>query len=187
MFKYIIIALSAFGVGTAFMPHAAAIVQGTLGTTSTMIINVQIQINREVRIFGINTIGLGAFDFDQPQTQGESSFCVHDSGASFGAGFTYSITFTGANNPGAFVLQAGGNTIAYSVAYDDSLSGTNFRPVSPGVALTGNLNAAPSAISCIGVGGENGRTRITVLRADALGAPNNTYTDTLSILITPDV
>lgn len=162
-----------------------AAVQGTLGPSSTMTLNVEIEIGREVRVFRLDPINLGVFDFNTAQTQGNDTFCVYDNGAAF-PGMTYAISFNGTSTPGSFNLASGGNTIPYQVEYDDSQSGSNFRIAAPGVPLTGNINGSTGSGGCGSVGGNNGNVRITVTNAAAGGSPSGIYTDTLSILVEPD-
>lgn len=163
---------------------AWAAIQGTLGATSTLTINVEIEVGREVRVFGLDPIDLGTFDFSLSQVQGSDTFCVYDNGAAFSQ--TYIITFTSTNNPGNFELASGGNTIDYQVEYDDSQTGTNFRGAASGGPITGNVNGSTGDVNCSSVGGDNGNVRVTVLAANAGSAPNGIYTDTLSILVSPD-
>lgn len=175
--------------GAAFLPFMAAqwawaVTQGLLGPSSTMTINVEIVIGRELRVFSLDPVDLGVFDFTQAQMQGNDTFCVYDNGATFGQ--TYRITFTSTNNPGNFELANGGNVIDYQVEYDDSQAGTNFRAAGSGTPITGNINASSGDTNCTSVGGDNGNVRITVTNAQAGNSPAGVYTDTLSILVEPE-
>ena len=166
--------------------EAWAVVQGTLGPTSTFIINLQVEVSRRVRVFRLTDINLGTFDFSQPSVSGQDVFCIHDSGAAF-PGYTYNVTFDGTNNPGSFELISGGNTIPYQVEFDDTNTGSGLTAVTAGVPLTGNSNASVNTGNCTPTGAaDNATVRVTVLRADASGSPDGSYSDVLSVTVAPD-
>ena len=162
-----------------------AVTQGTLGPSSTLTMNFEIEIGREVRVFNLDSVDLGVFDFNNAQIQNNETFCVYDNGAAF-TGMTYRITFDSANTPGVFELVNGANTIAYQVEYDDSQTSSNFRTASPGSPITGNVNGSTGDTDCTSVGGDNGNVRITVNRTDAQGSPDGVYSDTISVLVEPE-
>ncbi len=172
-------------LGNMAAPYAGAVVQGTLGATSTFIINLEVEIFRRVRVFRLTDINLGTFDFSQPAQSAQDLFCVHDSGAA--SGYTYNITFNGTNTPGAFELDSAGNTIAYEVEFDDTNTGSGLVPVMAGVPISGNTNPSPNTGNCTPTGAaDNAMVRVTVLNSAATGAPAGSYSDILSITVAPD-
>ena len=182
--KALILTLSAIA-GAWAAPQAYAVVQGTLGPTSTFIINLEIEILRRVRVFRLTNINLGKFDFSQPSQSGQDLFCVHDSGA--GGGYTYNITFDGMNTPGSFELNNAGNTIEYQVEFDDTNTGAGLVTATAGVPITGNTNASINTGNCTPTGAaDNAMVRVTVLNSAASGSPAGTYTDVLSVTVAPD-
>lgn len=157
---------------------AIAATDGTLGLTSTGTVNItvstgdQIQISGMVDIVGGHVVGS---DF-----VGTTPVCIYKNGADNTFRINADSNFAG----GGFNLADGGgaNPVAYTVNYFDGAGNTTAMVENTDVAVD---NANDQATDC---SSGNAAQTFTITAADAAlqAVPAGTYTDTLTILVTPN-
>ncbi len=99
---------------------------------------------------------------------------------------SYAITVTSSN--GSYVLKKGTQTIPYSLYWNDggvgNLSSSAGTQLSDGVKLSNRANANILSTSC--AAGLNARLTIKITQAAMTAALAGTYTDTITLLLSPD-
>lgn len=179
-FKTTVFAASMIASGSVM----AVPVQGTVGATSTGSLDISVDVEDLVRISGLSDILL---TFDVTGTgdiSGTSTACIYRNGAG-----TYSLNATGDGASSAFTISNASPTptaIAYSVEWDDAVTGTAATAVSSGTPLTGQTGANTVSDDCSTGGGANALVRVTVPRASLVAAPAGTYNGTLTLEIAPE-
>lgn len=158
-----------------------AATNGSLGATSTGTVNVSITIPSLVQITGLNDITLSSTS-SYPAT-GNTSACIYSNVASpLGS---YYVTATSLNTSGTdFRVQDGATDyIVYSAYWNNTSAAT------PTTALTSGTKTAQqtggSAVSLTCGGGANANFNISFSASQVEGAPAATYSDVVTILITP--
>ena len=158
-----------------------AATDGVVGTTSTGTLDIQVDVDDLVRISGLSDILL---TFDATGTGdviGSSTACIYRNGAG-----DYNVTASGSGAASAFTIQNGAavpTVIAYTVAWDDAVTGTNTSAVTALTPLTGQSGANTVADDCSTGGGANAFVEITIPRADLSAAPAGTYNGTLTLVV----
>jgi len=159
---------------------SAAPTQGTLGATSTGIINISASVPNRARITGLVDV---AFTNQDPNTAASSNqdVCVWSNTATKG----YTVTATGSGAASAFTLSNGTTTVPYSVQWNASsgqTSGTALTAGAASVSLTSTATnqtcaSGPTASASLIVG-------ITTANLGGMTA-GSSYTGTLTLLVTP--
>ena len=174
-FKMIQAAAVAASLAVASFAGAAhAATNGTLGATSTGSVDINAVIPNLAQISGLDDINLGTWS--GADLSGSDQFCVFSSTRS------YTITATSGNGTGAtFRLKdAGTNFIAYTVSWTDSAPATT--------ALTSGTASGAQATSATSVncgGADNTTVSVNVPSANIASVPAGNYSDTLTLLVTP--
>lgn len=158
----------------AFAGTAHAATQGTLGSTSTGSIEINATIPNLAQISRLDDIGLGTWS--GADLNGNDQFCVFSSTRS------YTITATSANGTGTtFRLKdSGTNYIAYNVSWTDSSSSTSTLS---NATASGAQATSATAVNCAGA--DNTTVSINVPSANVAAVPAGSYSDTLTLLVTP--
>ncbi len=161
-----------------------AATDGIVGATSTGTLDISVDVEDLVRISGLSDILL-TFDITGTgDIVGSSTACVYRNGAG-----TYTVNATGSGTANAFTIQDAGPTptpIAYTVGWDDSVTGAGVSAVSSGTLLTNQLGANTVSDDCSTGGGANAFVEVTVPRASLVAAPAGTYNGTLTLEIAPE-
>ena len=154
---------------------ATAATDGTLGLTSTGTTDISIIKGDTAQITGLTDIVLAPWTINNPTPIGTSPACVYTSTG------TYQMTATSANGSGTtFRLTDGTNFINYTVQWNDGVGG--LTPTSNGTPLAGLTGDAVST-NC---GGATPATvHVNITNGQMNAAPEGTYGDTLTVLITP--
>ncbi len=163
---------------------AGAATQGTVGTTSTGSVDLDILVPGLVLVNNLDDLtltyapGTDASDIE--------AFCVWST-----PGLVYDITFVGANpNAGTtFTASSGSDDVEYSVEFDDQVGGINgWLPVSDNVTLINGGNGFVSATGATpGCSTDNARIQITALETGNLDVvAAGVYEDTLTLLVSPN-
>ncbi len=162
------------GVAAAVASGAYAATDGVPGFTSTGTLDINLQVNDEVRISNLQDILLGTFA--GVDVSGSSGACIYRNSAT-----TYQITGTGDGAANAFTLTDGTSTVPYSVSYTDSAATSS---MTSGVALTAR-DGADNDVDCLNTG-DNATVDVTVTAADASTLPAGTYAGTLTLVVAPN-
>ena len=163
---------------------AIAATQGTVGATSTGTLDISVDVEDLVRISGLSDILL---TFDVTGTGdivGSSTACIYRNGAG-----NYTVNATGDGAANAFTIQNAApvpTPIAYTVAWDDAVTGTAAVGVTSGTPLAGQTGANTVSDDCSTGGGANAFVEVTVPRASLVAAPAGTYNGTLTLEIAPE-
>ncbi len=175
------IALLASLVTTAGVATAAT--QGTQGPTSSGTSDVSVTKENTALITGIDDIAFGTLGFLTAPEVLTSSMCVYAANAG-----AYNITVSSLN--GGFVMNAavGTGTLAYTVRWADRTE--TLAAVTENVALT-TLTGSATELDCGadtagGVANSNAILEVSIDDAAYNAAPTGVYSDTLTLLITPE-
>lgn len=166
-------------VALASAGPALAATNGNLGTgagaTSQGQSVVTLTIPDLIKISDVNDLTLN-YDTGTQQYQASDGVCVYRNGTG-----NYSITASSGNGTGSFVLNDGsGNTLPYSVSWNGTNLTEGTNDDNGGSFYTGDTTSA----SC--GGGTNATVQAVVSEADAAAAPQATYDDTLSLMVTAE-
>lgn len=169
---------------TATSGLAFAATDGTEGLTSTGTSDVSVTKENTALISGIDDIAFGTLGLLPTPAVETSAMCVYAANAG-----AYGITITSGSGNGAFAMnEPGGGTLAYSVRWADA-SGT-LTAVADGTPTT-TLLGSSTELDCAsdtanGVANSNAILEVTIAEAEYNAAPSGVYTDTLTLLITPE-
>lgn len=175
---------TALVTGVLLSSSAFSATPGTVGATSTGTLDISVDVEDLVRISGLSDIIL---TFDVTGTgpiTGSSTACVYRNG-----GGDYSIEATGSGTASAFTIQNASATptpIAYTVGWDDAVTGTAVSAATSGTPLTGQTGANTVSDDCSTGGGANAFVEVTVPRASLSAAPAGTYNGTLTLEVSPE-
>lgn len=160
--------------------QAIAATDGSLGTTSTGIINISASVPNRARITGLSDV---SFANQNPSTAASNAqnVCVWSNTATKG----YTITATGSGTASAFTLTNGTGTVPYSVQWAASKDQTSGSALTAGTASSSLISTAtqqtcssgPTASASLIVG-------IATTDLGGMTAGSN-YTGTLTLLVTP--
>lgn len=166
--------------------HAFASTRGTIGPTSTGSFTFSVTKVSAARISGLNdmVISWPATDTDIIWS---SDVCVISSRASG----TYTIMATGsARAGGAFIISGANATLPYKVAWDSGRDGNlsnNRVSLTPGVTSPPVDGASTDDRLCQGSSaGRTARLVITIPRQSLRAAAPGSYSDTLTLLVSPN-
>ena len=169
-------------VTVAATPAAAVPTQGSLGDTSTGVINISASVPSRVRISGLSDINFGSLEPTSTARRNQS-VCVWSNSSTRG----YKITALGSGAGNAFELGGTGLTaVPYSVEWAASsgqTTGTSLTAGSPSgglvsTAVTSACNAGPSSSASLIVSLSS--STLESMTADAA------YTGALTLVVAPE-
>ena len=175
---------SALAVLAAAPSFADAATQGTLGVTSTGIVNLSITKSVQAQISDLTDMTLPNWSIGDPAVQLTSNVCVYSSTGN------YRITATGSGLANIFTLGSGLNLLAYSVTWNAGGAGAlgnTGTTLLPGIASPSFTTASLASVTCGGSATDTARVIVGVPQTVmTLAASSNTaYTGTLTLLVTP--
>lgn len=158
-----------------------AATQGTLGTTSSGTVGVSITIPSLVQISGLSDITLGSTS-TFPAT-GSTTACVY-SNVSSPSG-SYFVTASSLNTAATNfrVKDSGTNFIVYSAFWNNTSAATQTTALTSGTKTTQQTGGSATSVTC--GGSANANFNISFSASQVQGAAAATYTDTVTVLITP--
>ena len=148
---------------------------GSLAATSSGTTVLSLSVPNLVQISGLANVGLTGYVPGSDST-GSSDACVYSNAAG-----NYYVTLT--STSGAFNLTDGSNTIPYAVTWDDTPASTP-SPDSVVYATKSGLQAGNASSTTCG-GTPNASLAVTVNSADMAAKPAGSYSDTITILVSP--
>lgn len=178
--KRLLAAAAIAACGMAAGQAAAAPTQGTLGATSTGIINISASVPNRARITGLSDV---AFTNQDPNTAASNAqnVCVWSNTATKG----YTITATGSGTSNAFTLTNGTTTVPYSVAWAASSNQTSGSALVAGTA-SGSLTSTATQQACTSGPTASASLIVGISTTDLGGmVAGSSYTGTLTLLVTP--
>ncbi len=158
----------------------AAPTQGTLGATSTGIINISASVPNRARITGLSDV---AFTNQDPNTAASNaqSVCVWSNTATKG----YTITATGSGTASAFTLSNGTTTVPYNVSWNATSGQTSGSALVAGTA-SGSLTSTATNQTCASGPTASASLIVDMTTANLGGmTAGSSYTGTLTFLVTP--
>lgn len=166
--KILAVAMAAAGLAGSGVSMAAT--DGTVGATSNGSSVINLIIPSLIRVTGFADITLGTYNGDSLARSGSSPACVSRNSAG-----NYSVAASSAN--GSFALKSGvlATTIPYTVTW--SGTGLTYSAVTGSFAADSNTLAACTPVA--------GRLAVGVPAAGMDAALPGTYTDTVTILVSP--
>lgn len=176
--KRMIRTLSVIGFVVFSAGHLYAATDGLLGTSSTGTATVSVTVPALIKISGMDNMAFGTWP-GSGDLNDNQNVCVYTNKA---AG-TYRITGTGDGSGNAFTMASGGNTLAYSVYYNDATGTTGEQLLTAGTPLTGQSGAHTTSQTCSG--GTNGNYHVEVLETDLLAVPSGDYSGLLTLVVEP--
>lgn len=147
---------------------------GTLGATSQGDFEIIVALQDLVQISRLDDLNFGTYA-GTGALNGAENFCVYRNGTG-----AYQATLTGDGTSNAFTIASGGNTMPYTVTYDD---GSGAVAATTGTVITGQSGSSTS-IDC----GSSDNTTVNISIAESVlqASPTGTYQGTLTILIGPE-
>lgn len=166
--------IMALAGGTAW-----AATQGSVGTTSTGTVDLQVTIGTLARISDLDDLDLGQFTGSGDLSDNDD-VCVWSSGSS-----GYNITGTGSGTGGAFTLGAGAELVTYTVEWASTSGQTTGSSLTSGSALTGQTTAATST-DCNAGASPSASLIVKVAESEMLGKSAAAFTGTLTLVVAPE-
>lgn len=163
-----------------FLPVAAfaQTADGSLGSTSTGQIDLDLRVNDSVEITSLNSIDLGSYGGgDTGGINSGDSFCVYVNGAD-----DFTITPTSTNGQFALKGDTDGDEIEYTVKFANASAGAD-----SGNAIAFNASTATffgSQLRDCG-GKDNASIDVSIKEQEIRDATTDTYQDTLILLVNP--
>ena len=154
---------------------SVAATDGAFGLVSQGSTDISIIRGDTAQASGLEDIILAPWSQGDPSPRGTATACIYTSTGS------YQISASSSNGAGTtFRLSSGTSFINYTVRWNDGVSG--LQRAYNGTPLTGLVGDSTSA-NC---GGANPATiQVNILRSNMQAAPTGTYSDTLTVMITP--
>lgn len=154
---------------------------GTLGTTSTGTVVVSLTIPALVLITGLANITLTPTNFVAPVT-GATTACIYSNVVTpLGS---YYVTASSANGlAGAFRVNNGTNFITYSAFWNNAAAAAQTTALTSGTKTAQQTGGSAVSLTC--GGNPNANFNVSFSSAQVAGAAPLTYTDTVTLLITP--
>ena len=142
---------------------------------------VSVTVPALVQISGLGNITLSPTNFSSPIT-GDTTACIYTNVISpLGS---YYVTATSNNaSSGAFRVTNGSAFITYSAFWNSTSSPTQTTPLASGTKTTQQLGGSSTSLTCGGT--PNANFNISLTSTQVAGAPAATYTDTVTVLISP--
>lgn len=169
-------------ISVAVLPNGAkaAPTQGTLGATSTGVINISASVPNRARITGLSDVD---FTNQDPATAASNAqdVCVWSNTATKG----YTITASGNGGGGAFTLTDGSTTVPYSVEWASSSGQTSGTALAAGTASPSLISTATQQTCASGPTAS--ASLIVGISTTDLGTMTaaSSYSGILTLLITP--
>lgn len=168
------IGLMAALIGVTALAQAA---NGTAGTTSTGTMALSVTVPKIIVITNVPVPGAATFN-GSTDVNLSGSLCVGTNSVG------YTITATSTNSVASlFTLSDGTNTVNYNVAWSNA-AGATTGGTAFGFSGT-SINYAAGPVANLACGTNNASVIITVPAANLQAVPASTYTDTLSLLVSP--
>lgn len=194
MKKSLLLAAAALAVMASGTANAAT--DGSLsGTSSTGTLDVNVTVDEMVRVSGLDdltlTIDAATIASNFGSTSAISNFCVFSNVDALG---TYNVTVggnagDGLGNPYGLTGTSTGTQLNHTVGYHDggtynSIAAEFMRPTGLTFTKTNTSDGQTRATDpdCVNVG-DNSSLRVTVRNPVALAALADTYTGTLSVIV----
>lgn len=160
------------------MSSYAATSDGTLGVTSTGTADMTVTVDELMLITGMASLNFGTWTGSGDLTQNEN-VCIYTNQATG----LYTVTASGSGAASAFTLTDGGNTLAYTVYFND-VSGI-VGEVQLNTTVANNTQTGANTASQTCGGGNNANYRVNIASAALAAAPSGIYTGTLTIVVEP--
>jgi len=163
---------------------AFAATQGTLGATSTGVVNISITKSVQAQISDLTDMTLSNWSVGDAAVTLFSNACIYSSTGS------YKVTATGSGASNAFTVASGGNTLPYTVTWNAGGAGNlanTGTSLSTNVQSTSFSNANTTAANCGGSSNDTARVIVNITQANmnAAASSSTAYTGTLTMLISP--
>lgn len=154
-----------------------AATDGTLGSTSTGQVDLDLEILDSVEITALNDIDFGQYGGgDTGDINAGDAYCVFVNG-----GDDYNITPTSSN--GKFALQG---TLGDEIDYTVKLAGAATGASSASAVSYGDASGTFSGSNARDCGStDNSSVDISITESDLLSVSTDTYSDTLILLVSP--
>lgn len=162
-------------------PLVFSATDGTLGTTSSGSVVVTLTIPALVRVSGLSDITMSPTTIASDVT-GSTTACIYSNVVSpLGS---YYVTATSVNaSSGAFRVKNGTDFITYTAFWNNSSATSQTTALTSGTKTAQQTNGSAISLTCGGT--PNANFNVNFSSAQIAGAPPLTYTDTVTLLITP--
>lgn len=167
----------------------AAPTQGTLGATSTGIVNITVTKAAQAQISSLSDMALPSYSIGGGDQALNTTACVYSTSGD------YTIKATGNGASSAFTITDGGvgalHVVPYTVVWDSggfgALTGVTTAALTTNTTSATLHNAAVDSATCVGVAdtGPTAKINVGILGTDLDGAAAGVFTGTLTLLVTP--
>lgn len=155
-------------------PYNFAATQGSLGANSTGDFDIVAALQDLVQISRLDDLNFGLYP-GSGDLNGTENFCVYRNGTG-----AYEATLTGSGPANSFEVSDGGNSMPYTVTYDD---GSGPVAVTTATAITGRSGHG-TLTNCGNA--DNAAVNINVQESNLQANPPGNYIGTLTIVIGPE-
>lgn len=161
--------------------HIACWLPSLTYAANPSVTTVSVTVPALVQISGLSNIALTPANFSSPAT-GSTTACIYTNVISpLGS---YYVTAASANpTTGVFRVTNGSAFVPYSVFWNANSSPTQTLALSSGTKTVQQLGGNGSSLTCAGT--PNANLNISFSSAQITGALAGTYTDTISVVISP--
>lgn len=142
---------------------------------------VSVTVPALVQIGGLNNITLAPIVFGSPIT-GSTTACIYTNVLSPAGSYYVTATSTNAFS-GTFRVSNGVNFISYDAYWNPGASASQTTVLSSGVKTTQQSGGSDTSLTCSGT--PNANFNISFSSSQMEGAPPGSYTDTVTLLISP--
>ncbi|URD60180.1 hypothetical protein M8312_10315 [Sphingomonas sp. KRR8] len=168
-------------IATAGAGTAQAATDGSLGATSTGLVNINASIAARVQISGLSDVTIASVDPTVAESHPQD-VCVWSNTA----GHKYNIKATGSGASGAFTLASGTLPVVnYTVEWNQLVAKTSGTALTAGTALTGQASAATTPTCASGT-----KSASLVVKMDTTNLTNMqagaTYGGVLTLVVAPE-
>lgn len=180
-FRRIGAATGALMLAASTVAQATAPTQGTLGSTSTGVVNISASVASKVQISNLQDVTFTTID---PATAASNAqnVCVFSNTATKG----YNIKATGSGALGVFTLANSALTVPYSVEWANTTAQASGTALTAATTLTGQTSVAANP-TCNAGANPTASLIVKISSANLMTMQSNVaYTGTLTLLVGPE-
>lgn len=154
---------------------------GTLGTSSTATINISITIPSLVQISGLTDITLGSTS-SFPAT-GNTTACIYSNVASPLGSYYVTASSTNTSGTDFRVKDSGTDYIVYSAYWNNTSSASQTTSLTSGTKTAQQTGGSAVSLTCGGTA--NANFNVNFNSSQVQGAPAASYSDVVTLIISP--
>jgi len=155
--------------------------QGTLGTTTTGTVSISITIPALVQVTGLSDLTIASAS-SFPVTANTTA-CIYSNVASPLGSYFVTASSTNASTTNFRVKDSGTNYITYAAYWNNAAAATQTTTLASGTKTAQQTGGSSTSLTC--GGSPNANFNINLTAAAVEGVPAATYSDVVTIIISP--